>query len=156
MLKIGILGCGKIAQVRHIPEYASNPNCELVGFFNPTKSRAEDMAAKYGGKAYDSAEELLANPEIDAVSVCAANNAHAELTIKALKAGKHVLCEKPMAISLADCEEMVKVAHEEGKLLMIGDDRRGRDRQGHHLPHLLRPRRPRDLEHHPGQEHMVL
>ena len=101
MLKIGILGCGKIAQVRHIPEYADNPNCELKGFFNPTKSRAEDMAAKYGGKAYDTAEELLADPEIDAVSVCAANNAHAELTIKALRAGKHVLCEKPMAISLA-------------------------------------------------------
>ena len=124
MLKIGILGCGKIAQVRHIPEYADNPNCELVGFFNPTKSRAEDMAAKYGGKAYDSAEELLADPEIDAVSVCAANNAHAELTIKALRAGKHVLCEKPMAISLADCEEMVKVAKEEGKLLMIGQNQR--------------------------------
>lgn len=68
MLKIGILGCGKIAQVRHIPEYAANPNCEQVGFFNPTKSRAEDMAAKYGGKAYDTAEDLLADPEIDAVS----------------------------------------------------------------------------------------
>ncbi len=124
MIKIGILGCGKIAQVRHIPEYAANPDCELVGFFNPTKSRAEDMAAKYGGRAYDSAEELLGDPSIDAVSVCAANNAHAELTIKALRAGKHVLCEKPMAISLADCEEMVKVAHEEGKLLMIGQNQR--------------------------------
>lgn len=124
MLKIGILGCGKIAQVRHIPEYASNPNCELKGFYNPTKSRAEDMAAKYGGVAYDTAEELLADPEIDAVSVCAANNAHAELTIKALKAGKHVLCEKPMAVTLADCEEMVKTAEEEGKLLMIGQNQR--------------------------------
>ena len=120
MLKIGILGCGKIAQVRHIPEYSDNPNCELFAFFNPTRSRAEDMAAKYGGKVYDTAEELLAAPEIDAVSVCAANYAHAELTIKALKAGKHVLCEKPMAISLADCEEMVKVAKKYGKFLMIG------------------------------------
>ena len=124
MLKIGILGCGKIAQVRHIPEYNDSPYCELVAFFNPTKSRAEDMAAKYGGKAYDTAEELLADPEIDAVSICAANNAHAELTIKALKAGKHVLCEKPMAISLADCEEMVKAAKEEGKYLMIGQNQR--------------------------------
>ena len=124
MLKIGILGCGKIAQVRHIPEYADNPDCELVAFFNPTRSRAEDMAAKYGGKVYDTAEELLADPEIDAVSVCAANYAHAELTIKALKASKHVLCEKPMAISLADCEEMVKVAKENGKLLMIGQNQR--------------------------------
>ena len=93
MIKIGILGCGKIAQVRHIPEYAANPDCELVGFFNPTKSRAEDMAAKYGGRVYDTAEELLADPEIDAVSVCAANYAHAELTIKALKAGKSLAFE---------------------------------------------------------------
>ena len=107
MIKIGILGCGKIAQVRHIPEYAANPDCQLVGFYNPTKSRAEDMAAKYGGLAYDTAEELLANPEIDAVSVCAANYAHAALSIQALKAGKHVLCEKPMATTLADCEAMV-------------------------------------------------
>ncbi|MBR2808291.1 MAG: Gfo/Idh/MocA family oxidoreductase, partial [Oscillospiraceae bacterium] len=124
MIKVGILGCGKIAQVRHIPEYDENPCCELVGFFNPTRSRAEDMAAKYGGKVYDTADELLADPEIDAVSVCAANNAHAELSIKALKAGKHVLCEKPMAISLADCEEMVRVAKEQGKRLMIGQNQR--------------------------------
>ena len=110
MINIGILGCGKIAQVRHIPEYAANPSCRLVGFYNPTKSRAEDMATKYGGLAYDTAEELLANPEIDAVSVCAANYAHAELAIQAMKAGKHVLCEKPMAITLSDCEEMVRVS----------------------------------------------
>ena len=124
MIKIGILGCGKIAQVRHIPEYADNPNCELKGFFNPTRARAAEMAAKYGGVVYDTAEELLADPAIDAVSVCAANNAHAELTIKALRAGKHVLCEKPMAVTLADCEEMVKAAKESGKLLMIGQNQR--------------------------------
>ena len=124
MIKIGILGCGKIAQVRHIPEYAANPDCRLVGFYNPTKSRAEDMAAKYGGMAYDTAEELLANPEIDAVSVCAANYAHAELAIQAMKAGKHVLCEKPMAITLSDCEEMVRVSEETGKFLMIGQNQR--------------------------------
>lgn len=124
MLRIGILGCGKIAQVRHIPEYSDNPNCELIGYFNPTRCRAEDMATKYGGKVYDTAEELLNDSEIDAVSVCAANYAHAQLTIKALKAGKHVLCEKPMAMTLADCEEMVKVSKEEGKLLMIGQNQR--------------------------------
>ena len=124
MIKIGILGCGKIAQVRHIPEYAANPDCQLVGFYNPTKGRAEDMAAKYGGLAYDTAEELLANPEIDAVSVCAANYAHAALSIQALKAGKHVLCEKPMATTLADCEAMVECAKKNGKFLMIGHNQR--------------------------------
>lgn len=124
MIRIGILGCGKIAQVRHIPEYAANRNCELVGYYDTAKSRAEDMASKYGGMAYDTAEELLSNSEIDAVSVCTANYAHAELAIKAMKAGKHVLCEKPMAVTLADCEEMVKVSKETGKLLMIGQNQR--------------------------------
>ena len=124
MIRIGILGCGKIAQVRHIPEYADNKYCELYGFYNPTRSRAEDMAKKYGGKVYDTPEELLSDPNIDAVSVCAANYAHAELTIKALKAGKHVLCEKPMATNLADCEAMVAAANESGKLLMIGQNQR--------------------------------
>lgn len=124
MLKIGVLGCGKIAQVRHIPEYAANSYCELVAFYNPTRSRAEDMAKKYGGKVYDTAEELLANPDIDAVSVCAANYAHAELTIKALEAGKHVLCEKPMAVTLEDCEKMIEAARRTGKHLLIGQNHR--------------------------------
>ena len=66
-IKIGIIGCGKIAQVRHIPEYADNKDCVLHGFYNPTRSRAEDMAKKYGGKVYDTPEELLSDPEIDAV-----------------------------------------------------------------------------------------
>lgn len=123
-IRIGILGCGKIAQVRHIPEYADNPDCELRAFYNPSRQRAEDMAAKYGGRVYDSAEELLADPEIDAVSVCAANYAHAELAIKALKAGKHVLCEKPMATTIEDCEAMAEAARESGKFLMIGHNQR--------------------------------
>ena len=123
-IRIGILGCGKIAQVRHIPEYADNPDCKLAAFYNPSRQRAEDMAAKYGGKVYDSAEELLADPEIDAVSVCAANYAHAELAIKALKAGKHVLCEKPMATTIEDCEAMAEAARESGKFLMIGHNQR--------------------------------
>ncbi len=124
MIRIGVLGCGKIAQVRHIPEYADNKDCELYGFYNPTRSRAEEMAEKYGGKVFETPEELLADPNIDAVSVCAANYAHAELTIKALKAGKHVLCEKPMATNMADCEAMVAAAKESGKLLMIGQNQR--------------------------------
>ena len=69
-------------------------------------------------------EELLAEPEIQAVSICAANFAHAELTIAALNAGKHVLCEKPMATNLADCEAMVQAADANGKFLMIGHNQR--------------------------------
>lgn len=124
MFRIGIIGCGKIAQVRHIPEYAENPYAELAGFYDLNTQRAAELAAQYGGKAYESAEAMLADPAIDAVSVCVANHAHAPITIAALKAGKHVLCEKPMATTLEECEEMVKTAHEVGKFLMIGHNQR--------------------------------
>ena len=123
-IKVGIIGCGKIAQVRHIPEYAANPNAEVYGFYDINLARAEELAKKYGGKAYASYEELLADPEIVAVSVCAANHAHAEISIAALKAGKHVLCEKPMAVTLEECEAMVAAAKESGKYLMIGQNQR--------------------------------
>lgn len=123
-IRVGIIGCGKIAQVRHIPEYAANPYAEVYGFYDINQARAEELAKKHGGKAYASYEELLADPTIQAVSVCAANHAHAEISIAALKAGKHVLCEKPMAISLEECEAMVAAAKESGKYLMIGQNQR--------------------------------
>lgn len=124
MLNIGILGCGKIAQVRHIPEYIANENARIVGFFDMDAQRTEEIAARYGGKAYASAQELLADPAIDGVSVCVANFAHADLAIQALRAGKHVLCEKPMAITLAECESMLEEADKAGKRLLIGQNQR--------------------------------
>lgn len=123
-VKVGVIGCGKIAQVRHIPEYVTNPDVCLYGLFDINKERAAELAEKYDCRAYDSYEALLADPEIDAVSVCVANNAHAEISIAAMKAGKHVLCEKPMAVTLEECEEMVKTAKETGKYLMIGQNQR--------------------------------
>jgi predicted dehydrogenase len=124
MKNIGIIGCGKIAQVRHIPEYADNKNVKIAGFFDLNLARAEELAKQFGGKAYTSYQELLSQPEIDAVSVCTANQSHAEISIAALKAGKHVLCEKPMATSLEDCEAMVKTAGQAGRFLMIGQNQR--------------------------------
>lgn len=123
-MKVGIIGCGKIAQVRHIPEYVENANAQIYGFYDINLERAKELAKKYDGKAYASYEELLNDPQIEAVSVCAANSAHAEITIAALKAGKHVLCEKPMATTLEDCEAMVKAAEESGKYLMIDQNQR--------------------------------
>ncbi len=124
MIGIGIIGCGKIAQVRHIPEYADNKNAELRGYYDPHFDRAQDLAEKYGGKAYETIDELLADTSIDAVSVCLANAAHAEVTVKALNAGKHVLCEKPMAVTLAECEAMVEASDKTGKYLMIDQNQR--------------------------------
>ena len=124
MVKVGIIGCGKIAQVRHIPEYLDNPNAKLTGLYDLNLQRAKELAEKYDCKSYESVEEMLTDPEIDAVSVCVANHVHAEITIAALKAGKHVLCEKPMATKLKDCQMMVDTAEQMSKKLMIGQNQR--------------------------------
>lgn len=124
MLKIGIIGCGKIAQIRHIPEYAANPDAKLYGFFDVNQQRAQQIAAEHGAIAFESYQQMLADPEIDAVSVLTPNFTHAEISIAALRAGKHVLCEKPMATTLADCEAMAAVARESGKKLMIAQNQR--------------------------------
>ena len=124
MIRIGIIGCGKIAQVRHLPEYAANPHVELAGYYDLNTQRAQEMAAQYGGKVYDSYFDLLNDPSIDAVSICVENRSHAEITTYALYAGKHVLCEKPMAVTLAECESMVAAAERNGKHLMIGHNMR--------------------------------
>ncbi len=124
MIHVGVIGCGKIAQVRHLPEYAEHGQVEISAVFDLNKERCEEIAKQYNATACASYEELLAMPEIDAVSICTANQTHSEITIAALRAGKHVLCEKPMGISLADCEEMVRVAKESGKYLMIGHNQR--------------------------------
>lgn len=124
MVNVGVIGCGKIAQVRHLPEYAANPEVNIVALYDRTYERAAKLAEQYGAKACHSLEELLADPSIDAVSVCTANAAHAENAIAALEAGKDVLCEKPMATTIEGCERMVAVAHERGRRLMVGQNQR--------------------------------
>ena len=122
MLRVGIIGCGKITEVRHAPEYSENPRCEIGGFYDFVPERAQAFAEKYGGRAFESVEALIES--VDAVSVCSANRAHAQNTICALEAGRHVLCEKPMATSLAECEAMVAAAKKANRLLMIGHNQR--------------------------------
>ncbi|WP_273853307.1 Gfo/Idh/MocA family protein [Guptibacillus spartinae] len=123
-IKIGVIGCGSIAKHRHLPEYAANTQIKIVAVCDIVKTRADETAALYGAKAYESYEELLQNSEVDAVSVCTPNYLHAPISIAALKAGKHVLCEKPMATSRADAEEMIETASASGKKLMIAHNQR--------------------------------
>lgn len=124
MIGIGIIGCGKIAQVRHIPEYLANENVRLIGLYDYNEERSKALAKKYNVKVYISVDEMLHDTKIDAVSICVPNNYHASMSIKALRASKHVLCEKPMAISLAECEAMVSVSKEMNYKLMIGQNQR--------------------------------
>lgn len=124
MIQVAIAGCGSIAQFRHAPEYAANPRAQISGVFDTVPERAQALSRQYGGKIYSCFEELLQDPEVDAVSICTANQAHAEMSILALKSGKHVLCEKPMAITLPDAQAMVDCANETGKFLMVGHNQR--------------------------------
>jgi UDP-N-acetylglucosamine 3-dehydrogenase len=123
-LKVGVIGCGAIAQRRHIIEYAANPNVEIVAVCDLVEERAQAMATKYGAEKYTDYKELLKDKEIDAISVCLPNYLHAPVSIDALNGGKHVLCEKPMATSFEEAENMIQSAKENRKLLMIGHNQR--------------------------------
>ena len=124
ILGVGIIGCGKISLIRHIPEYAENTGVKIIGFFDYVYERASELAEKYGARAFKSLDELLNCEEIDAVSVCTTNVTHCEVTCQALESGKHVLCEKPMATSREECELMLSTARSAGKRLLIAHNQR--------------------------------
>jgi predicted dehydrogenase len=123
-IKIGIIGTGSISE-QHIESYLSNSKVELYAFCDINEERLNLMAEKYNVKhAFTDMNEMLQLKELDAVSVCTWNSAHAPCAIAALNAGKHVLCEKPMSISEEDAKAMKEAADQNGKLLMIGFVRR--------------------------------
>ena len=124
LLGVGIVGCGAVTLHRHAPEYAAHPQVALRGWVDGQAGRAQAMADRYGGVVYDSLEQLLDRPDIDAVSICVANAQHAAYACQALEAGKHVLCEKPMAMDSQEAAQMVKVAQAAGHNLFIGQNQR--------------------------------
>ena len=120
-MKVAVIGCGTIAHHAHIPSYIKNPTAEIKYFCDILPERAHDAVEKYGcGTAITDYRDALNDPEIVAVSICTPNNVHAPIAIDALRAGKHVLCEKPAARTYAEALEMQKVRHETGKILNIG------------------------------------
>ena len=121
---IAVAGCGSIAQTRHIPEYMANPHAELIGVYDAVANRAAAVAQANGIRAYDTFEQMLRDESVNAVSICTANRFHAEMTIAALQAGKHVLCEKPMATSIEDAQKMIDASHAAHRNLMIGHNQR--------------------------------
>lgn len=123
-VKIGVIGCGSIAQHRHLPEYKMNEQVELVAVCDINIERANSVAQQYGVKAYTNYEELLASGTVEAVSVCTPNYLHAPISVAALNSGVHVLCEKPMATSEEEAKAMIEAAKTNGKKLMIGHNQR--------------------------------
>lgn len=121
-LRIGIIGTGGIAHA-HMRPYMSFEDVEIVGAADIVPGKAREFLDQYKltqAPAFESAQELLANVEMDGVSVCTYNTTHAEVTIAALEAGIHVLCEKPMSFTLQEGVDMVRASKKSGKMLTIG------------------------------------
>ena len=115
MIKFAIVGCGRIAQ-RHA-EHISKRG-QLVAVCDVVEDKAQQLATNYGAKAYISYTEMLANESsIDVIAVCSPNGLHAQHSIEGLKAGFHVLCEKPMGLSVKECGEMIQAAERANKRL---------------------------------------
>ncbi len=123
-IHIGIIGAGTVVRVRHLPETAQNPFARVSAVCDIVSERAKEMAEKYDSKAYTDYKEMLKDPSLDAIIVAATNTTHAEMTIAALEAGKHVMCEKPMATNLADARKMIETAEKTGKKLMLAHNQR--------------------------------
>ncbi len=124
VLKIGIIGCGSIAQNRHLGEYANHQAVKITAVCDIVEERAQKTAEAYGAKAYTSYEEMLKAEKFDAISVCLPNYLHAPVSIAALNEGCHVLCEKPMATSIEEADEMIAAAKRNKKKLMIAHNQR--------------------------------
>ena len=128
-VRVGIIGCGGIANGKHKPGLAKLDCVEMVAFCDIIEERAQKAAADYGSKdakVYTDYRELLEDKTIDVVHICTPNRSHGFITVDALEAGKHVMCEKPMAKTAADARKMVETAKRTGKKLTIGYQNRYR------------------------------
>ncbi|KGX89680.1 Gfo/Idh/MocA family protein [Pontibacillus marinus] len=123
-INVGIIGCGSITKNRHAPEYQENPNVKEIVFYDRNPERAQALAETFNGRVAETIEDLLDDPSISAISDCSSNENHPINTTKALRKGKHVLCEKPLATSLEEAEKMVEIQHNSGKKLMVAHNQR--------------------------------
>ena len=121
-IRVGVVGCGGIANGKHFPAMKEQGGFEIVAFCDLVEERAVKAKMEFGtadARVYTDYTELI-KEDLDAVYVLTPNIVHAPVTIAALKAGKHVMCEKPMATTYADAKAMVDAAKESGKILTIG------------------------------------
>ncbi|MCD6318155.1 Gfo/Idh/MocA family oxidoreductase [Candidatus Aerophobetes bacterium] len=120
-IKWGVIGAGGFADKRSLPGMREARNCELTAVMVRNLDRAKKLAKKHGAsKFYDKVEDLFKDEEIDAVYIATPVYLHKEHTIMAANYGKHVLCEKPMAMNTKECEEMIKACQDNKVKLMIG------------------------------------
>src|SRR5207253_1776382 len=116
--KVGIIGVGGIANT-HFPGWRDSPDAEVIALADVVPETLHRVGDEQGiGLRYDNPQDLIANPDIDIIDVCTPNMYHAPLAIAALEAGKHVLCEKPLAPTPAAIKQMIAARDKSGKLLM--------------------------------------
>jgi predicted dehydrogenase len=120
MIRIGIVGSGFVANL-HAEAFAHVPDAEVVAVASPRNARAF-AAARGIPNAFADYRELLKLADLDAVSIACPNDLHAQAAIDAASAGKHVICEKPMALNLAECDAMIDACHEAGVLLLYAEE----------------------------------
>lgn len=129
-LRIGIIGCGGIANQKHFPALKNNGDLnEIVAFCDIIRERAEKAAGEFGcegAKVYTDYKELLADPEVEVVHICTPNVSHSEIAVAAFAAKKHVYCEKPMSHDTAEAEKMVEAWKESGMQFTVGYQNRFR------------------------------
>lgn len=121
--RVGIVGCGGIAKQKHFPALSRIDDVDMVAFCDIIPERAAAAAAEYGvagATCYASYEDMLAKEQLDIVHVLTPNRSHCEITVAALEAGCHVMCEKPMAVTTADAKAMLDATKRTGKKLTIG------------------------------------
>lgn len=128
-LNVGIIGCGGIANGKHLPSLQKISEVNIVAFCDIEIEKAQVAAEQYGtndAKVYEDYKLLLENDDIDVIHVCTPNSSHKALTVASLNAGKHVMCEKPMAKTTEEAKEMIEAAKRNGKKLTIGYQNRFR------------------------------
>ena len=119
-LKIGVVGAGNISTNAHLPAYAKCSNAIPAAICDINLDRAKAAAEKFGiAQVYSSVEEMLQKSDIEAVDICTWNNAHSEVCVAAANAGKHVLCEKPLAMNLSEGLKMQKAINDAGVVFLL-------------------------------------
>ncbi len=122
-LRFALIGCGVIGPT-HAEAINSLPDAELVAVADIVPARAQKLADKYGVKAYTNTQEMLARERLDVVNICVPSGLHGEIACQAMRAGKHVIIEKPMEIRLETIDEMLRVQRETNvKLAVISQHR---------------------------------
>ena len=125
--RIAVIGAGNVAQIAHLPAYKSRSDVELVAIVEDDPVKARKVASQYGVPAvYDDFTRMLKQEDVDAVDICTPNYLHAPMAITALRSGRHVLCEKPIARNAEEARKMVETAKKHKRILMVAMNNRFR------------------------------